>query len=71
LRDENAELYSSSFIPSTENHKSIETLLTHGETAYQHWSTEVAKHKLSASPSERGIWQQYLDAKKKLEPSNA
>jgi hypothetical protein len=71
MRDENAELYSSAFGPTTDNRKSVETLLTHGEAAYQDWSRQLAEHKLSANPSEVSLWHQYLDAKKQLETPTA
>ncbi|HLX37232.1 MAG TPA: hypothetical protein VKR29_05500 [Candidatus Binataceae bacterium] len=67
MRAENPDLYSSSFGPSTDNHKSVETLLAHGEDAYRDWNAQLAAHKLSAIPSEKALWQQYLDARKELE----
>jgi len=67
MRNENADLYASAFGPATDNRENVETLLTWGENVYEHWSAQLADHKLSANSSELAIWQQYLDAKKQLE----
>jgi len=64
LQDENPDLYASTFGPATGNHKSVETLLAHGEAAYQRWTTELDRHHLAASQPEHQIWLLYLEAKK-------
>jgi hypothetical protein len=67
LRDENPDLYTSTFGPATGNRKSVETLLAHGEAAYQGWTTELDRRHLAASQPEHQIWLLYQEAKKQLD----
>jgi hypothetical protein len=71
MRDQNADLYSSTFAPGTGNRNNVNILLEHGETAYLDWTTQLDRRKIRRGSSEKEIWAQYLEAKKQLNASRA